>query len=141
MVELEKAVKEAEIIKWAQENRRCKITEVPHEVIMVLMEDIVYFNCHLLEQTIMGLHGSWGAVMQKGYLEHAVERLMTNVLLASLYEDGYIDIGRGFLDDPRLFDLDHDLNVQVSLTPLGEEAQVWNDLHLFAPMAEQIELQ
>ena len=39
MFELERAVKEAEIIKWSQENRRCKITEVPHWVIMALMED------------------------------------------------------------------------------------------------------
>ena len=140
MVELERAVKEAEIIKWAEENRRCKITEVPHGVIMTLMEDIVYFDCHLLEQTIMALHGSWGAVMQEGYVEHAVERLMTNVLLASLYEDGYIEIAKGLLDDPRLFDFDHDLNVQVNLTPSGEEAQVWNDLNVFAPMAEQVEL-
>ena len=140
MIELERAVKEAEIIKWSQENRRCKITDVPHWVIMALMEDIVYFDCHLLEQTIMALHGSWGAIMQEGYLEHAAERLMTNVLLASLYEDGYIEIARGFLDDPRLFDFDHDLNVQVNLTPSGEEAQVWNDLNVFAPMAEQVEL-
>jgi hypothetical protein len=141
MVDLERAVKEAEIIKWSQENRRCKIIDVPHWVIMALMEDIVYFDCHLLEQTIMALHGSWGAVMQEGYLEHAAERLLTNVLLASLYEDGYIEIARGLLDDPRLFDFDHDLNVQVSLTPSGEEAQVWNDLNVFAPMAEQVELQ
>jgi len=141
MVELERAVKEAEIIKWSQENRRCKITEVPHWVIMTLMEDIVYFDCHLLEQTIMALHGSWGAVMQEGYVEHAVEKLMTNVLLASLYEDGYIEIAQGLLDDPRLFDFDHDLNVQVTLTRLGEEAQVWNDLNVFTPIAEQVELQ
>jgi hypothetical protein len=77
--------------------------------------------------------------MQNGYLEHAAERLMTNVLLSSLYEDGYIEIARGLLDDPRLFDFDHDLNVQVSLTPSGQEAQVWNDLNVFAPTAEQVE--
>ena len=141
MGDIERAVKEAEILKWAQENRECKITDAPHWVIMSLMEDIVYFDCHLLEHVIMALHGSWGAVMQEGYLEHAAERLMTNVLLASLYEDGYIEIAQGLLDDPRLFDFDHDLNVQVSLTPLGEEAQVWNDLNVFAPMAEQVELQ
>jgi hypothetical protein len=89
----------------------------------------------------MALHGSWGAVMQEGYLEHATEKLMTNILLASLYEDGYIEIAQGLLQDPRLFDFDHDLNVQVNLTPSGEEAQVWNDLNLFKPVAEQVELQ
>ena len=77
--------------------------------------------------------------MQEGYLEHAAERLMTNVLLASLYEDGYIEIAWDLLEDPRLFDFDHDLDVQVSLTPSGEEAQVWNDLNVFAPMAEQVD--
>ncbi len=140
MFDLEKAVKETEIQKWAQDNRRCKITHVPHWVIMTLMEDIVYFECHLLEQLIMALHGSWGAVMQEGYLEHATEKLMTNVLLASLYEDGYIEISRGLLGDPGLFDFDHDLEVQVSLTPSGEEAQVWQELNLFEPVAQQAEL-
>ena len=141
MSELERAVREADILKWSQENRRCKITEVPNWVIMALMEDIVYFDCHLLEQLIMNLHGAWGAVMQDGYLEHATEKLMTNVLLASLYEDGYIEISQGLIDDPGLFDFDHELEVQVSLTPSGEEAQVWQELNLFEPVATQIELQ
>jgi hypothetical protein len=79
--------------------------------------------------------------MEDGYLEHATEKLMTNVLLASLYEDGYIEISRGLLDDPRLFDFDHDLDVQIALTPSGEEAQVWEELNLFEPTSQQIELQ
>jgi hypothetical protein len=141
MYDLDKAVKEAEIIKWAQDNRMCKLTEVPNWVIMTLMEDIVYSGCHLIEQLVMALHGSWGAVMEDGYLEHATEKLMTNVLLASLYEDGYIEISRGLLDDPRLFDFDHDLDVQIALTPSGEEAQVWEELSLFEPTSQQIELQ
>jgi hypothetical protein len=105
------------------------------------MEDIVYFDCHLLEQLIMALHGSWGAVMQEGYLEHATEKLMTNVLLASLHEDGFVEISLGLMEDPRLFDFDHNLEVQVSLTPSGEEAQVWKELNPFEPMAHQAELQ
>jgi hypothetical protein len=137
MCDLERAVKEAEILKWAQANRSCKITDVPHWVIMTLMEDIVYSGCHLIEQLVMALNGSWGAVMQDGYLEHATEKLMTSVLLASLYEDGYIEISRALPDDPRLFDFDHDLDVQVSLTPSGEEAQVWEELNLFEPIAYQ----
>ncbi len=141
MCNLERAVKEAEILKWAQENRGCKITEVPHSVIMTLMEDIVYFGCHLIEQLVMALNGSWGAVMQDGYLENAAEKLMTNVLIASLYEDGYIEIPRGLVDDPRLFDFDHELDVQVSLTPSGEEAQVWEELNLLEPTSHQVELQ
>jgi hypothetical protein len=79
--------------------------------------------------------------MQDGYLEHATEKLMTNVLLASLHEDGYIEISPGLMDDPRLFDFDHDLDVQVSLTQSGEEAQVWEELNLFEPIAHQVELQ
>jgi hypothetical protein len=105
------------------------------------MEDIVYFDCHLIEQLIMALHGSWGAVMQEGYLEQATEKLMTNVLLASLHEDGYIEISRGLMEDPGLFDFDHNLEVQVSVTPSGEEAQVWNELNLFEAMPLQAELQ
>ena len=141
MSELERAVKEAEILKWAQENRKCKITEAPHWVIMSLMEDIVYYDCQLLEQLIVALHGSWGAVMQEGYLEHATEKLMTNVLLASLHEDGFIEISRGLMEDPSLFDFDHNLEVQVSLTASEEEAQVWKKLNLFEPVAHQAELQ
>ena len=141
MSDLERAVKEAEILKWAGENRRCTLNDVPHWIIMALMEDIVYFDCHLVEQLVMALHGSWGAVMQDGYLEHATEKLMTNVLIASLHEDGYIEISPGLMNDPRLFDFDHDLDVQVSLTPSGEEAQVWDELNLFEPIPRQAGLQ
>ena len=141
MCDMERTVKEAELLKWAEENRECKIADAPHWVIMSLMEDIVYFDCHLLEQLIMALHGSWGAVMQEGYLENATEKLMTNVLLASLHEDGYIEICHGLMQDPRLFDFDHNLEVQVSLTPSGEEAQVWKELDLFESMIHQAELQ
>ncbi len=141
MSDLERVVKKAEILKWAEENRRCKLTDAPHGIIMALMEDIVYFDCHLVEQLVMALNGSWGAVMQDGYLEHATEKLMTNILLASLHEDGYIEISPGLIDDPRLFDFDHDLDVQVSLTQSGEEAQVWEELNLFEPIARQVGLQ
>ena len=141
MSDLETAVKKAEILKWAEENRSCKLTDAPHGIIMALMEDIVYFDCHLVEQLVMALNGSWGAVMQDGYLEHATEKLMTNILLASLHEDGYIEISPGLIDDPRLFDFDHDLDVQVSLTQSGEEAQVWEELNLFEPIARQVGLQ
>jgi hypothetical protein len=141
MSDLERVVKEAEILKWAEENRNCKLTDAPHWIIMALMEDIVYFDRHLVEHLVMALNGSWGAVMQDGYLEHATEKLMTNILLASLHEDGYIEISSGLMDDPRLFDFDHDLDVQVSLTQSGEEARVWEELNLFEPIACQVELQ
>ena len=141
MCDLETAVKEAEILRWAQENRSCKITEVPHWVIMTLMEDIVYAGCNLIEQLVMALHGSWGAVMQDGYLKYATEKLMTSVLLASLYEDGYIEISHGALTDPCFFDFDHNLEVEISLTPSGEEAEVWEELNLFQPMTNQAALQ
>lgn len=141
MSDLERVVEKAEILKWAEENRRCKLTDAPHWIIMALMEDIVYLDCHLVEQLVMALNGSWGAVMQDGYLEHATEKLMTNILLASLHDDGYIEISPGLIDDPRLFDFDHDLDVQVSLTQSGEEAQVWEELNLFEPIARQVGLQ
>ena len=141
MADLERVVKEAEILKWAEENRGCKLTDAPHWIVMALMEDIVYFDCHLVEQLVMALNGSWGAVMQDGYLEHATEKLMTNVLLASLHEDGYIEISPGLMDDPGLFDFDHDLDLEVSLTQSGKEAQVWEEFNLFKPIARQVELQ
>ena len=47
MSDLERVVKEAEILKWAEENRSCKLTDAPHWIVMALMEDIVYFDCHV----------------------------------------------------------------------------------------------
>ena len=141
MCELEKAVREAEVLEWAEANRSCKITEIPHWVIMTLMEDIIYSGCRLIEQIVMALHGSWGAVMQDGYLECATEKLMTGVLLASLYEDGYIEISRGLLGDPRFFDFDHELDIEITLTPSGEQAEVWEELNLFEPTSYQAVLQ
>ena len=141
MSDLERAVKEAEVLKWAQENRDCKITEAPHWVIMILMEDIVYSGCSLIEQIVMALHGSWGAVMQDGYLECATEKLMTSVLLASLHEDGYIEISRGLMDDPCFFDFDHELDLEITLTPSGEEAKVWEELNIFEPVSHHAGLQ
>jgi hypothetical protein len=141
MYDLERAVREAELLEWAQGNRGCKITEVPHWIIMTLMEDIVYSGCNLIEQLVMALHGSWGAVMQDGYLERATEKLMTSVLLASLYEDGYIEISRSLQDDPRFFDFEHELDVEIALTPSGEKADVWDELNLFEPIAHQAVLQ
>lgn len=141
MSELERAVKGADILKWAEENRSCKITDVPHSVIMTLMEDIVYSGCNLIEQLVMALHGSWGAVMQDGYLEQATEKLMTNVLLASLWEDGFIEISHGLFDDPGFFDFDHELDLEITLTPSGEEAKVWEELNLFEPIPHQAVLQ
>ena len=140
MDDLERAVRESEVLEWAQQNRSCKITEVPHWVIMILMEDIVYSGCKLIEQIVMVLHGSWGAVMQDGYLESATEKMMTSVLLASLYEDGYIEISRGLLDDPCFFDFDHELDVEITLTASGEEAEVWQELHQLEPVFQQAAL-
>ena len=141
MCQLEQAIKESETLRWAQANRDCKITEVPSWVIMVLMEDIIYNGSNLVEQVVMVLHGSWGGIMQDGYLECATEKLMTNVLLASLYEDGYIEISSGSLDDPSFFDFHHEMDVQITLTPTGEEAQVWEELDLFGSGAQQAMLQ
>ena len=108
---------------------------------MTLMEDIVYSGCSLIEQLVTALHGSWGAVMEEGYLKCATEKLMTNVLLASLYEDGYIEISRGVMHDPCFFDFDHNLDVEITLTASGEEAQVWQELNLFEPFSYQATLQ
>jgi hypothetical protein len=141
MCQLEQAVKEAETYRWAQANRDCKITEVPNWLIMTLMEDIIYSGCNLIEQLVIVLHGSWVGVMQEGYLECAAEKLMTNVLLASLYEDGYIEISNGSPDDPRFFDFHHEIDINITLTPSGEEAQVWEELDLFGRGAHQAMLQ
>jgi hypothetical protein len=141
MYELERVVRESEVLEWAQGNRSCKITEVPHWVIMILMEDIVYSGCKLIEQIVMALHGSWGAVMQDGYLEYATEKLMTSVLLASLYEDGYIEISRGLLNDPCFFDFERELDVEIKLTASGEEAEVWEELNQLEPVFHHAALQ
>ncbi|UCG11031.1 MAG: hypothetical protein JSU72_10700, partial [Deltaproteobacteria bacterium] len=80
---------------------------------------------------VMALDNSQGPVMQDGYLEQTAEKLVINVLLASLYEDGYIEVSGGLLDEPRLFDFHHELDIQISLTSSGEEAHIWEELDLF----------
>lgn len=124
-------LEEIEIIRWALANRQCKITAVPHWVIMALMEDIVHFECNLIESLVMALDKSQEVVLQNDCLERATENLMTSVLLASLHEDGYIEITADFLEDPYFFDFHHQFSVQITLTPSGEDARVWEELEVF----------
>lgn len=56
---------------------------------------------------------------------------MTNVLLSSLYEDRCIELAAGLVDEPRFFDFHHPLEVQVTLTPSGEQAHIWEEFELF----------
>jgi hypothetical protein len=140
MQSLDKNLVDAEIIQWAMTNRSCKITQVPQWVIMTLLEDVVYHDCHLIETLVMALDNSQGAVMQNGHLELAAETLMTKVLLASLYDDGHIDIGLDLPDDPRLFEFQHQVDLQITLTASGEQAQVWKELDLFGGVASEVVL-
>ena len=131
MGQSEKAWKQGQVLRWALVHPQCAITEVPSWVISILLEDITRWECELLEHLVMALDDSQGIVMAETYLERAVQRLMTNVLLTSLLEDGYIELASGLLDEPQLFDLHHPLEVQISLTPSGERAHIWKELELF----------
>ena len=138
MQNLDKSLVDAEIIKWAMTNRSCKMTEVPQWVIMALLEDVVHYGCHLIETLVMALDDSQGPFMQDDYLELAAETLMTKVLLASLYDDGHIEIALDLLDDPRLFEFQHQFDVQITLTPSGDQTQMWEELDLFRGASQAV---
>jgi len=128
----DKAWKERQVLTWALAHPHCTITELPPWVILTLLEDITRWGCQLLEHLVMALDDSQGIVMAESHLERAVQTLMTNVLLSSLHEDGYIEFASGLFDEPRFFDFDSPLDLQVTLTPSGEEARVWEELELFS---------
>ncbi|UCG13264.1 MAG: hypothetical protein JSU72_01875 [Deltaproteobacteria bacterium] len=138
ILQQDKALKDAEVLKWAQENRNCRITRVPHWVIMALLEDIAHFGCHLTEQLVMSLDYSHCWVTEQGYLERTVEKLMHNILLASLYEDGHIEVCQDWEKEPRLFDFHNEIDIQIDLTPSGHEARSWEELSLFCRPAGAI---
>jgi hypothetical protein len=127
----DKIRKDAQVLRWAMANRDCTITEVPSWVIMALLEDIARYNAQLLEYLAMAFDDSGGIVMDGTRLEGAVEKLMANVLLSSLHEDGHIEVGCGIFDEPLFFDLRSPLDVQIALTPSGEEAHIREELKLF----------
>jgi hypothetical protein len=116
----EKVLKNTEILRWALANRRCKITEAPHWLIMALLEDIVLTECHLIEQLVKALDEFQDWVTEDGYLERSVERLMNNVLLASLHEDGHISDSCGLLNEVYLFEFHNGLNIQIDLAPFEQ---------------------
>jgi len=132
MGQSEKAWKQGQVLRWALVHPQCAITEVPSWVISILLEDITRWECELLEHLVMALDDSQGIVMAESHLERAVQTLMTNVLLSSLHEDGYIELALGLFDEPRLFDFHSPLEVQITLTPSGEEAHIWEELELFS---------
>ena len=127
----DKVWQDAQVLRWAMTNPACPITSVPSWVVMALLEDIVRYGCQLLEYLVMAFDDSEGVVMDGTRLEWAVEKLMTNVLLSSLHEDGHIELGCGLLDEPLFFDLHHPLDVEMVLTPSGEKAQIREELELF----------
>jgi len=126
-----KAWKEGQVLRWALSHPHSTITEVPSWVIMILLEDITRGGCELLEHLVMVLDDSQGTVMAESYVERAVQALMANVLLSSLHEDGYIELTSGLFDEPRFFDFHSPPEVQITLTPSGEEARIWEELELF----------
>lgn len=132
MVHPDKMWKDGQILRWALAHRDCTITDVPSWVIMILLEDITRYGCQLLEHLVMALDDSQGIVMNESYIERVVEKLMTNVLLSSLHEDGHIELVCGLREEPRFFDLHHPLEVQIALTPSGEKAHIWEELELFS---------
>lgn|SRR5512139_759959 len=132
MGQSDKAWKQGQVLRWALEHPHCTITEVPSWVILILLQDITRWGCQLLENLVMALDDSQGIVMAESHLGRAVQALMTNVLLSSLYEDGYIEFVSGLLDEPRFFDVHHPVEVQITLTPSGEQAHIWEELELFS---------
>lgn len=128
----DKTWKQGQVLRWALAHPHCTITDVPSWVIMILLEDITRWECRLLEHLVMALDDSQEIVMPESYLDRAVQTLMTNVLLSSLHEDGYIELASGLLDEPRLFDFHHPIEAQISLTPSGEQAHIWEELELFS---------
>jgi len=131
MLHPDKVWKDAQVLRWAMTNRDCPITFVPSWVIMTLLEDIVRYRCQLLEYLVMAFDDSEGVVMDGTRLEWAVEKLMFNVLLSSLHEDGHVELGCGLLDEPLFFDLHNPLDVEMALTPSGEKAHIREELELF----------
>jgi hypothetical protein len=127
----DKAWKQGQVLRWALAHRECAFTEVPSWAILILLEDITRWDCQLLEHLVMALDDSQGMVMAESYLDRAVQTLMTNVLLSSLHEDGYIELASYLPDEPRFFDFHHPLDVQITLTPSGEQAHILEELELF----------
>jgi hypothetical protein len=127
----DKIRKDAQVLRWAMANRDCTIADVPSWVIMTLLEDVVRYGAQLLEYLVMAVDDSEGIVMDGTRLEGAVEKLMTNVLLSSLHEDGHIEVGCSLLDEPLFFDLHSPFDVAIALTPSGEEAHIGEELELF----------
>jgi hypothetical protein len=128
----DKAWKQGQVLGWALAHPYCTISEVPSWVILILLEDITRWGCELLEHLVMAVDDSQGIVMAESHLDRAVQTLMTKVLLSSLHEDGYIELASGLLDEPRFFDFHHPLEVQITLTPSGEQAHIWEELELFS---------
>jgi hypothetical protein len=128
----DKAWKEGQVLSWALAHPRCTITEIPSWVILILLEDITRWDCQLLEHLVMALDHSQGIVMAESHLERAVQTLMTNVLLSSLHEDGYIELASRLFDEPRFFDFHSPHEVQITLTPSGQAAHLWEELELFS---------
>ena len=131
MVHSDKAWKEGQVLRWALAHPKCTITEVPSWVILILLEDVTRWGCQLVEHLVMALDDSQGIVMAESHLDRAVQTLMTKVLLSSLHEDGYIELAPGLLDEPRFFDFHYPLEVQVTVTPSGEQTHIWEELELF----------
>jgi hypothetical protein len=138
MKNLDRSLIETEILRWALTNRICKITEVPHWVIMSLLEDIVHTGGHLVEQLVMAIDDSQGMIMEEDQVERAVEQLMTKVLLASLHDDGHIEISSGLANDSYFFDFQQQMDVQITVTPTGEQAQIWEELHWFGSVSQAV---
>jgi hypothetical protein len=127
----DKRWKDAQVVRWAMANRDCTISAVPSWIIMALLEDIVRYRGQLLDYLVMALDDSDAVVMDSARLKWAVEKLMMNVLLSSLHEDGHIEVGCGLLDEPQLFDLHNRPDVEIALTPSGEKAHIGEELALF----------
>jgi hypothetical protein len=130
MVQSDKAWEEGQVLRCALAHPDCRITEAPSWVILTLLEGITRRGCRLLEHLVMALDDSQGIVIAESHLDGAVQTLIMNVLLATLYEDGYVEFLSGLLDEPRFFDFQHPLDVQITLTPSGEQAHIWEALAL-----------
>jgi hypothetical protein len=116
----EEVERDADVLQWVMANRNCKITEVPHWIIMALMEDVAHCSSVLTEQVVKLLDDSIAWAADPHYLKHCVEKLTNNVLLASLYEDGNIQNAQGLLHVLCLFDFKHKLYIDIDPVLFGE---------------------
>ncbi|MBW1981142.1 MAG: hypothetical protein JRJ12_07955 [Deltaproteobacteria bacterium] len=124
------------VLEWALIHKDVALTEVPNWIVMTMLEDIAQNNGQLIEQMVMAVSEPQSEIDEMDFMRQATQKLMANVLLASLHDDGYII----FNEQVGFFDFSTLPGRHVCITESGMEAQVWEDLAMFQ-RCEQLVLQ